>query len=181
MLKWLIRRRVAAFERDYGYDSSYIYDMLEVSVGALFVFNRIMPMSRYRRHVPKDAWFAAKIATVMHEDCGPCTQLAVTMAERAGVDPNVIRAIVNREPGAMSADAALGFRFAMATLAHDMAADEYRGEIERRWGKHALVSLAFVIASARVFPTVKYALGHGRACQRIVVGGAATPVLRRAA
>jgi hypothetical protein len=181
MLKWLIRRRVAAFERDYSYDSSYIYDMLDVSLRAVLAFNRIMPMSRYRHDVPKEAWYAAKIATAQSEDCGPCTQLTVTMAERAGVDPNVIRAVVNREPGAMSADAALGFRFAMATLAHDMAADEYREEIERRWGKHALVSLAFVIASARVFPTVKYALGHGKACQRIVVAGAATPAPRLAA
>ena len=181
MLKWLIRRRVAAFERDYGYNSSYIYDMLDVSLRAVLAFNRIMPMSRYRYDVPKEAWYAAKIATAQSEDCGPCTQLTVTMAERAGVDPNVIRAVVNREPGAMSADAALGFRFAMSTLAHDMAADEYREEIERRWGKHALVSLAFVIASARVFPTVKYALGHGKACQRIVVAGAATPAPRLAA
>jgi hypothetical protein len=181
MLKWLIRRRIAAFERDYGYDSSYVYDMLDVSARALFVFNRIMPMSQYRRDVPKEAWFAAKIATVLSEDCGPCTQLAVTMAERAGVDPDLIRAIVNRDSSAMTPDAALGFRFTVATLAHDMAADAYREEIERRWGKHGLLSLAFVIASTRVFPTVKYALGHGKACQRIIVGGAATPVLRQAA
>jgi hypothetical protein len=32
-----------------------------------------------------------------------------------------------------------------------------------------------------VFPTVKYALGHGKACQRVTVGGAATPVRRQAA
>jgi hypothetical protein len=181
MLKWLIRRRIAAFERDYDYDSSYVYDMLDVSARALFAFNRIMPMSQYRHDAPKEAWFAAKIATVMNEDCGPCTQLAVTMAERAGVDADLIRAILNRDSSGMTAEAALGFRFTMATLAHDMAADEYREEIERRWGKHGLLSLAFVIASTRVFPTVKYALGHGKACQRVTVGGAATPVLRQAA
>ena len=71
MLKWLIRRRVAAFERDYGYDSSYIYDMLDVSLRAVLAFNRIMPMSRYRHDVPKEAWYAAKIATAQSEDCGP--------------------------------------------------------------------------------------------------------------
>jgi hypothetical protein len=181
MLKWLIRRRIAAFEREYGYDSSYAYDMLDVSLRALLTFNRIMPMSRYRRDVPRDAWFAAKIATALDEDCGPCTQLCVTMAERAGVEADLLRAIVKRDPRAMTPDAALAFRFAVATLAHDPAADAHREEIERRWGRHALVSLAFVIASARVFPTVKYALGHGKTCQRVTVGGAATPVLRQAA
>jgi hypothetical protein len=181
MLKWLIGRRIAAFERDYGYDSSYIREMLDVSLRALFVFNRIMPMSRYCRDAPRDAWFAAKIATALQEDCGPCAQLAVTMAERAGVDGDLLRAILARDPARMSPDAALGFRFAIAALAHDPAADVLREEIERRWGKHALVSLAFVIAATRVFPTVKYALGHGRTCQRVTVGGAEAPLMRRAA
>ena len=65
MLKWLVRRGIAAFERDYHYDSSYANDILDVSTRALFVFNRIVPMARYRRDVPLDAWFAAKIATTL--------------------------------------------------------------------------------------------------------------------
>jgi hypothetical protein len=36
------------------------------------------------------------------------------------------------------------------------------------------VSVAFAITAARIYPTVKYALGHGKACMRVVVGG--TPV-----
>jgi hypothetical protein len=181
MLKWLVRRRIAAFERDYHYDSSYANDILDVSTRALFVFNRIVPMARYRRDVPLDAWFAAKIATTLSEDCGPCTQLAVTMAERQGVNAELLYAIVNRDTRAMNRDAALGFRFAQATLAHSPSADEYREAIKRRWGPHALVSLALAIASSRVFPTVKYALGHGQTCQRVTVGGTVTPVQRQAA
>jgi hypothetical protein len=181
MLKWMIRRRIAAFDRDYGYDSSYANDILDVSTRALFVFSRIGPMSRYRRDVPRDAWFAAKIASALNEDCGPCTQLVVTMAEREGVNAELLRAVVSRDVHAMTEDAALGFRFARATLAHDPAADEYREAIARCWGEHAVVSLAFAIASSRVFPTVKYALGHGRTCHRVTVGGAVTPVRRQAA
>jgi hypothetical protein len=81
----------------------------------------------------------------------------------------------------MSETAALGFRFAEATLAHDPAGDAMRDEILRRWGSRALISLAFAMASARVFPTIKYALGHGQACARVVVGGQHVAVLRRAA
>ena len=54
------------------------------------------------------------------------------------------------------------------------AADEYRDAIGKRWGKTALVSVAFAITAARIYPTVKYAFGHGKACMRVVVGG--TPV-----
>ena len=81
----------------------------------------------------------------------------------------------------MTDAAKLAFRFAKATLAHDPAADALREEIEQRWGKRALISLAFAITAGRVYPTVKYALGHGKACQRLTVGGVVTPVLKQAA
>jgi hypothetical protein len=97
------------------------------------------------------------------------------MAERAGVNPAVLRAVLTDNPDAMPADVALVWRFTRATLAHDAAADDYREAIVKRWGRRALVSLAFAITTARIYPTVKYSLGHGKACMRVVVGG--TPVM----
>jgi hypothetical protein len=47
-----------------------------------------------------------------------------------------------------------------------------------RWGKRGLISLAFAMLSARMYPTLKYALGHGQACTRLVIGGETRPVLR---
>lgn len=181
MLKWLMRRRIAGFEREYGYDMSYARQILEVSPWALLAFGRIEALARYRRGLPKEAYYAAKLVTAKTEDCGPCTQLVVTMAERAGVAPAVLRALLARDEGAMGEEARLGFRFAELTLAHDPEANTLREEIVKRWGRHALVSLAFAIAASRVFPTVKYALGHGKACTRVAVGGAPVPVLREAA
>lgn len=181
MLRWLIGRRLAAFERTYDYPMDYVREMLAVSPRAVTAYGRIEGMARYCRDVPRDAYFAAKVVAAKFEDCGPCTQLVVTMAERAGVAPAQLRALLTRDERTMNAETALGFRFAEAVLAHDRGADELRDEIVRRWGKHALISLAFAIAASRVFPTVKYALGHGKACTRIVIGGDAVPVLREAA
>ena len=94
------------------------------------------------------------------------------MAEREGVAPRTLRAILVRDPGGMSTDAALGFRFARAVLTRDIAlSDALRAEVRERWGGRAVVSLAFAVASSRVFPATKYALGHGRCCSRIVVAG----------
>jgi hypothetical protein len=97
------------------------------------------------------------------------------MAERAGVSPAVLRALLADQPDAMPPDVALVWNFTRATLAHDAAADGYREDIEKRWGRRALVSVAFAITAARMYPTVKYALGHGHACMRVVVAG--TPVM----
>ena len=93
-------------------------------------------------------------------------------AEASGASPAVLRAILSDDPDAMPPVVALVWKFTRATLAHDTAADEYRDEIVERWGRRALVSLAFAITAARIYPTVKYALGHGKACMRLMVGGA---------
>lgn len=175
MIKWALRRAIRKFERDWNYDASYMRDMIDASPRAAWLFSRVTALGRFRRDVPLEAWCAAGITAVRHEDCGPCTQLAVTMAERAGVSPAVLRALLADDPDAMPRDVALAWRFTRATLAHDASADDYRAVIVELWGRRALVSLAFAITAARIYPTVKYALGHGKACTRVVVAG--TPVM----
>jgi len=171
MIRWLLRRAIGRFEREWSYDASYVRDIIDVSPRAAWLFSRATALGTFRRDVPIDVWSAAGITAVRHEDCGPCTQLAVTMAERAGVSPAVLRAVLADDSGQMPPDVALAWNFTRATLAHDAAADHYREAIVKRWGRRALVSLTFAITVARIYPTVKYALGHGKACTRVVVAG----------
>jgi hypothetical protein len=49
---------------------------------AFLAFGKAIGVGKNRKDVPKTAHYAAGIVTVMAEDCGPCTQLAVDMAER---------------------------------------------------------------------------------------------------
>ena len=172
MLRWLMHRGVRAFERQWHYDAAYLHELIDVDPRAAWMFQRATALGRYRRGIPADALAAAGITAVRSEDCGPCTQLGVSMAEAAGVDPAVLRAVLRADPTAMPDHVALVWRFTCATLAHDPAADGFRDEIERRWGRQAVVSLAFTILTSRMYPTVKYALGHGATCARVIVAGA---------
>jgi hypothetical protein len=178
MLKWLIRNRLAAFERTFDYDMSYAREILAADTGAFLKFARIMAITSYARDVPKAVHYAVKLTGTLAEDCGPCTQLMVTMALRDGVDARTLAAVLGGNEAAMTDDVHLGVRFARAVLAHAPAADELRAEVVRRWGPRALVALAFGLAGARIYPTVKYALGHGKACQRVVVSGEPMTVVR---
>jgi hypothetical protein len=175
MIKWVLQRAIDKFERDWKYDASYMRDMIDASPRAAWPFYRAAALGQFRCDLPIAAWCGAGITAVRHEDCGPCTQLGVTMAERAGISPAVLRAVLADNPDAMQPDVALVWKFTRATLAHDRATDAYREEIAKRWGRRALVSLAFAITAARIYPTIKYALGHGKACTRVVVGG--TPLM----
>jgi hypothetical protein len=181
MFKWFMRRRIGAFEQAYDYDMSYVRDIVAADPRAALIFNRIMPMARYRRDVPRDAWYAAKIAAAIGEDCGPCTQLTVKMAEQSGVAPQVLEAILAGNITKMPAHVALTYRFTQAVLRHAIEAETLRPEIVRRWGDRGLVSIAFAITTARMFPTLKYALGHGKACVRVRVAGREFGVERQAA
>jgi len=181
MLGWLMKRRLDAFERDTGYDVSYLREMLAADANAVMTLFKVQGMARYRKDVPAEAWYAAGLVGSLAEDCGPCTQLGVTMAEREGVAPDTLRAIVAGDLRAMPDDVVLAYRFVKASLAHDLAADELRDEIVKRWGERGLISLAFALAASRVYPTMKYALGHGKACARLTVGGKPLPVLKEAA
>jgi len=178
MLRWLLRRFISSFERQWNYDGSYMRDIIEASPRAAWRFASAARLGSYCRDVPMDAWFAAGITAARSEDCGPCTQLGTTMAERRGVPPEILRAILNDKVTAMPDDVALAWRFTKATLAHDPVADDYRAAILERWGQRALVSLAFAITASRIYPTVKYAMGHGKTCTRVVVGGAPVTVDR---
>jgi hypothetical protein len=178
----LLRRQIRAFGRRFDYDTSYLLQIEEASTPAMLRMVAFQAFAAQRQDLPRDAFYAARIAATMAEDCGPCTQLVTTMAEREGVPPEVLRAILQRDLAHMGESASLAFRFVDAVVARDLVrADASRGEILAKWGPRALVSLAYSIATSRVYPTLKYALGHGRACSRVRVGGLESAVVRSAA
>lgn len=77
----------------------------------------------------------------------------------------------------MGEAAALAWRFARASLARDMATcDPLRDEIASRWGERGLLAISMALMTARTYPTLKYALGYGKACSKVTVAGIATPV-----
>ena len=178
MLKWFLRRQIAAFERSWNYDASYIRAMIEIDPRAMLTFGKVQALSKYRKDVPLAPYVAAGLVAVMAEDCGPCTQLGIDMAERQGVDPAILRAVVIRDYQAVPYEVALAARFTEATLRHAPEADDLREEVVRLWGKRGLMSLTFAMLAARMYPTVKYALGYGQACTRLRIGGETRPVLR---
>lgn len=181
MLSWLIRNRLTAFERTYDYDTTYIREILATDTRAFFALARAGGLSSYRRDVPKDAYYAAKLTATLAQDCGPCTQLIVAMALRERVEPRLVAAVVRGELDALPEAVQLAVRFTRAALERTPEAGALREAIIGRWGPRALVSLAFAMTAAQLYPTLKYALGHGEACRRVEVAGEPVAVLREVA
>jgi hypothetical protein len=180
MLKRMFHHTIAKLERGYRYDATYLHEIAEASPSAFLKFGMFQTMSLHRQSVPKEAWFAARIAAAYSEDCGPCTQLVVDMALEAKVSPLAIAALLRGELDEAGEDASLGFRYGTAVAKNEPEAVTLAEEAERRYGKRGLVSLAFAVAASRVYPTLKRGLGHGAACTRITVSNDTIDVKRAA-
>lgn len=173
MLKAIFSRVIDGFERQWGYDASYMRRLLDASTASFWKFSLVTRVADGRA-APAAALAAAGIVGTLAEDCGPCTQISVDMAVARGVPPEVLRAILAGDEAGMGEAAALAWRFARASLARDMeTADPLRDEIVRRWGDRALVAISLTLMTARMYPTLKYALGYGKACSKVVVSGTA--------
>jgi hypothetical protein len=179
MLRYLLDRlAIRPFERKFNYDAGYMREVLAASPTAFLKFSVVSGLTP-RRAAPAEALAAAGIVATLREDCGPCTQIGVDIAERRGVPGAVLRGILAGDERAMGESAALAWRFAQASLDRDMErADPLRDEIVRRWGQKALVALSLALVTGRMYPTLKYALGHGRTCSKVVVAGESAPFAR---
>ena len=176
MLKALFSRQIDKFEKTWTYDASYMRDLLAASPWTFLKFSIVTAMTP-RRDAPAAALAAAGIVGTLAEDCGPCTQISVDIAAAGGVSPAVLRAILAGDVAGMGETAALGYGFARAVLEKRLdEADVMREAVLQRWGHKGLVALSLALTTARIYPTVKYALGHGKTCSRVVVAGDATPV-----
>jgi hypothetical protein len=181
MLRYLLSRWLDRFERENTYYAAYLRDLLRASPWSFVKFG-LGAAAPDRSAAPIEALFAAGVSATLREDCGPCVQISVDIAARAGVRPEVLRAVIAGDEAAMGETAALAWRFARASLDRDMSAcDPLREEVRRRWGETGLAAIALSMVGGRMYPTLKYALGHGLTCSQVRVAGETLKPLRLAA
>jgi hypothetical protein len=171
MLKFLMHAQVRKFEREFGYDAGYMHELVDLDPMAFWKFSRVAYAGEHRGGLPAEAVYAAKLAATMHEDCGPCAQLVIDFALKAGVAPGALAALAAGDLAAAPPDAALAFRFARAVLTRGADLDEATAAIERRFGRRGPALLGMALTIARIFPVLKRAMGHAHACTRLDVAG----------
>lgn len=155
-------REIEAFETRYGYDATYMKEMLEAAPEAYRVFGGFLPMAQFRSEANPEVYFTAGLTAFREVDCGPCLQLAVRKAREAGVDAALIREILGGE--SLPDPLETVRQFARSILRGTLDCEDLRAQLVKRLGAAAVVELALAVASAQVFPVVKRAMGHYRSC-----------------
>ncbi len=168
MLRALLDRfAIRPFERAFNYDASYMRDVLAASPASFLKFSVLSGLVQ-RRAAPAAALAAAGIVDHAARGLRPLhPDRRRHRAALQGACGRRCRAILAGDTAAMGETAALAWRFAHASLDRDMeVADPLRDEIVRRWGEKALVAISLAMVTGRLYPTLKYALGHGKTCQK---------------
>jgi AhpD family alkylhydroperoxidase len=180
MFRWLLTQAIDSGRKRLGdVEMDFAYRLRDVAPWRLIRFSFIKTVEGRRKHAPANLYHAAGLAAAMVEDCGPCVQIHVNLGLKDGVAPEALAALVQGQVERAPADAALGFRFGDA-VARGFACDDLRDAIVKQWGEHAVIELAFTIATARFYPAVKRGMGYAHACEKIKVGTLETFAARAA-
>ncbi len=167
MIRALLRRAIARNERRLGVSLDYLRHIADRSPAAFIKFGLFMPLAEHRKHLDAAPYFVARLGATRHEDCGTCVQIEANLALEAGVAREVVAAAARGRPGELPEELALAYRFGRAVAAADEEGAALRQEIGERFGADGLLEMALGVASARVFPATKRALGYAQACSAV--------------
>jgi alkylhydroperoxidase family enzyme len=169
MLRRLILGRIAAAEKELGVSLEYCRFIIRTSLRASFRFAKFLAVDEYRRVLPPGPCYVARIVSTRHEDCGTCVQIAVNQARKAGLPPELLRAVLDGKLDALPEEVREAYCFAEAVLTANGEEDAWRERIRLRYGDEGLIEMALAIATCRVFPTIKRALGYAVSCSAVPV------------
>lgn len=174
MIRALTRRAVDRMRQRYDYDAAYLNDVAAHSSGSALRLGLLPLFTQYDAHLTPSLWAGAALGSTLDGDCGPCVQLVIDTALERGVSGQALQAALAGDWG-QAGEVGLGMQFARAAIADTPLLSSLREDVRREFGDAALANLSIVAATARAWPVIKRGLGHGEACQRLVVEGVAMP------
>jgi alkylhydroperoxidase family enzyme len=169
LTNWLLQRVVDAIERRVGVPDGlpHLRRMAEIARPLFFKFLRVAALAAHHRALPRDAHTVASLTASASEGCGACLQMGINEALRGGVAVGIVRAAATLRAEDLPPPLREVQRFALAIVHRDPDLDAARQVLMSTYGEAAVLELASAVASARVFPTVKRALGLSRTCDMV--------------
>jgi hypothetical protein len=151
------------FEANYDYDTTYLRKLANDSPGAYDAFAQAEGMSAYRKALPLDAHYVARVATMLVEDCGPCTQLNLRMAVEAGVERSTLDLLLHN-PEKLPESLRDVRDHARAIVGEGDVTPERVERLRAHYGDEGVAEIAVVVLGSRIYPTLKRAMLADQKC-----------------
>lgn len=163
MINRIIGHLISREEVRLGAGLDYVRDIATESTAGFFKLALLAPFTNHRKRLPKTAYHLAKIVVTRHAGRGSCVQIALNLATRDGVPVHYIRALLDHRNEELPVALQEVCEYAQV-ITEGRDSEELREKLVARYGREGLAELAFAIASAQVYPTLKRAMGHARSC-----------------
>lgn len=162
LVHWFIKKQ----EQQLGASLDWLRELANSSLPAFFRLALVTPLGNHRKHLSRDAWHVARLVVTLHEDCGTCVQILLNLAQKDGVSAEILKAVLSDNVNALPEEIRDVHRFAWIVASGGDKPD-LRERLRERYGDAAFTELALAIATSRLIPTTKRALGHAQSCSLI--------------
>lgn len=165
----IVRHKIRSTEKRLGVSMDYFRHMYEHAPDAYWQFTKFVPVAQYRAKLLAAPYHIARLVATRYEDCGTCLQIVVNLAKEDGIEPAILNAALSGQVEQLPESLQDVYHFAVAVVTASGDDEVYRERLRKVFGEEALVELALAIATCRVFPTLKRALGHAQSCSAVKV------------
>ena len=169
MLGFVVRSKIRSTEKRLGVSMDYLRHVYDHAPDAFSKFEKLMPAAQHREKLPPAPYHVARLVATRQEDCAPCVQAVVNLAKEDGVEPAILSAALYGKVEELPESLLDVYHFAESVVTADGDDGTYRERVRKVFGEAGLVELALAIATCRVFPTLKRALGHAQSCSVVRV------------
>lgn len=160
-------RRIAHFmirraEKQLNVPLDYTHAIAEADFGLLSRYNRIFGFVNPNRHLPPEAYHAARLTGALAADCGTCVEAEINLALQAGLPKTLIKAILTK--GELTPELSAVVALSQAVTAERADDTEARAQIVKAFGEKGLIELSYAMNGAALLPGIKRAMGYATAC-----------------
>jgi len=167
MLRFMVRSKIRSTEKRLGVPMDYVRYMYEHAPETFWKFTKMMPAAQHRDKLPATPYHVARLVATRHEDCGPCVQAVINLAKEDAIEPATLKAALAGKVEDLPESLQDVYRFTESVVTANGEDEQYREKLRKVFGEEALIELALAIATCRVFPTLKRALGHAKSCATV--------------
>ena len=164
MNKTELMSQIDQFETHYQYDSTYMRDLLNSSQAAYEKFSACMPLVNHHELLSHRDYWIVKLTAMHQEDCGSCVQLLINIAREAAIDSQPINAVIAGPDRLTQEDKQL-YDYVVKVTLNKPSEDVLSGAINNRYTNGQLLEMGIVIATCKLFPTIKRSAGYAKSCQ----------------
>lgn len=148
-------------EKKLGVALDYTRQIAATDIGLLTRYNRLFGFLDPVKHLPKEAYHAARLRGALAADCGTCVEAEINLALAAKLTKAQVRAIVYGEATGVLADV---IALTDAVVRDRVDAPEARDAVKAAYGEAGLIELSYAMNGAALLPGIKRAMGYATQC-----------------